>query len=36
MTLSFKHPNLPFGELFVSQMAGSFDSRYKFTGKERR
>jgi RHS repeat-associated protein len=26
---------LPFGELFVSQMAGSFDSRYKFTGKER-
>jgi len=35
MTLSFKHPNLPFGELFVSQMAGSFDSRYKFTGKER-
>ena len=26
---------LPFGELFVSQMASSFDSRYKFTGKER-
>jgi len=26
---------LPFGELFVSQMAGTFDSRYKFTGKER-
>jgi len=26
---------LPFGELFVSQMAGSFDSPYKFTGKER-
>jgi len=35
MTLSFKHPNLPFGELFVSQVAGNFDSRYKFTGKER-
>jgi len=26
---------LPFGELFVSQMASNFDSRYKFTGKER-
>ncbi|HOU99351.1 MAG TPA: RHS repeat-associated core domain-containing protein [Bacteroidales bacterium] len=26
---------LPFGELFVSQVAGNFDSRYKFTGKER-
>ena len=26
---------MPFGELFVSQMTGSFDSRYKFTAKER-
>ena len=34
MTLSFKHPNLPFGELFVSQIAKGFDSRYKFSGKE--
>lgn len=25
---------LPFGELFVSQRNGSFDSRYKFTAKE--
>jgi hypothetical protein len=25
---------LPFGELFVSQRNGSFDSRYMFTAKE--